>query len=330
MWNRVLTPSEIASVYASNRFGGHLVAATNLVFAHPFDFNVTANGGSVPYTNAYAPWHVSGTNLIVGSNTILGSTVRYSEIVIDSAPTNPVTAFEATRMNHGWSAWFSEELRTNGPFSDAVLAWELESPFGGIAQDSSTTGVEGVISAPSFTQSRGRFARQFDGVDDYIRSGFPTAMPTGSTARTFAFWFQQNVSPTQYGCLLSYSNAAGTADLAIKVYDDGSINFTGGAGGVPIKNTDIGVINTGVWYHLIVSITNTAGWPLTGFFMTNGVEALAGGVLGAIDTPPSSLWVGKDAGVTGRYWKGWIDDIMIFPRGLTMDEAADLYERVKP
>jgi len=110
------------------------------------------------------------------------------------------------------------------------------------------------------------------------------------------------------------------SNYKIQVSSDGKLSTTlypGGARTYIAKNITLPV----GWTHVAMTYDGSAG-----VVYTNGALLASEAMSGAITTAGSALGIGYDSYSTDRYFRGMLDDVLIFNRALTAAEVKKLYD----
>jgi hypothetical protein len=201
--------------------------------------------------------------------------------------------------------------------------WKLDETEGTKVVDSSGNGRDGAIHGdPQWLPTGGKVggALQFDGVDDYVDTGWAEDLP----AWTVAAWVTSPAAPTS-------GEAAGPvhrqANFQIN-WNHGNDAFRGAAGlraGDTWYPAGFGELKADTWYHLVATYDGESLKAYRdGILVTN-----TSGPSGHPFTEPFTLKFGKHA-ETAVYFGGAIDDVSIFAYALSADEVKSLYSGKLP
>jgi hypothetical protein len=183
-------------------------------------------------------------------------------------------------------------------------------------------------SCPSTTgpdPSAGKFGNggYFDGSDDYINIGNPSALQfvDSDFSWTISLWYKSTDASTDFRELL-YKGAGWSINCGY-VYGTNRCRFSQIGGSYHNVNSTNNAFSANVWQHLTITGSGTAS---TIELYINGVD-----VTGTIDSDFSydgdaaadlniSVWSGN-----GFPWQGNIDEVRIYNRALSSNEIRDLY-----
>lgn len=211
----------------------------------------------------------------------------------------------------------------NGNLSEGLIGhWKMdEGGWGGVSgevKDSSGSG-KNSTAAGGATTGVGKFGNGgvFDGVDDKVVTGstIPCSLNQSVTA-----WVKGNAisgNDTIFeiqacgGRFLVYYN--GSSDFVFYPHNNGSMTSTGSYA-------------TGTWHHVTFTTEQINATEITAKIYVNGALNLSQNF--TFETPSSSnetISIGSVSGVGGNYFSGSIDDLRVYSRNLTPQEAQQLY-----
>jgi hypothetical protein len=172
---------------------------------------------------------------------------------------------------------------------------------------------------PSFTNT---YSLSFDGVDDYVSMGNPTALQiTGEL--TLSCWVKITGSTGSNQAFI-YKDAAG-AGRCYKLQLQGSTNlanFTIFNGGTAFHTYSTSTINDGNWHHIVAVYTPSTSVVLyvDGVAETTNTSS----VPASIDNDPVPFELGRRAdGVF--YLQGSLDEVAVFNTALTPANVTSIY-----
>jgi hypothetical protein len=231
--------------------------------------------------------------------------------------------------------WRVDEVQTDGSvvggkvceFTTGGLAawWKLDESAGTKAADSLGGCHDGAIHGdPQWRPQGGKLggALQFDGMDDYVDTGWADDLPTW----TVAAWVTSPSAPAS--APLASGPVHRQANFQIN-WNHHTDEFRGAAA-VRIEATTwhaagFGSLDAGVWYHLAAT------------FDGQSLKAYKDGVLitenpraaGAPAHEPATLKIGRHATDEG-YFAGTVDNVCIFTYALNAEEVKALYSGQEP
>lgn len=192
--------------------------------------------------------------------------------------------------------------------------WKMDETTGSSISPSfgTATGAATGTTAVTGQDSKINYARNFDGIDDYI--SFTTGVPTGATGGSISFW----VKPTAWPGFMAAAGVAGsdfimhanTSDAIYGFFNDPvNYQFQTGASGVP---------TIGAWNHVVMI------WGGSGSVLyINGTDR-GGNSTGGPGYSGANLLLGhKQDG--GTFFNGIIDEVGIWNKALTQAEITQLY-----
>jgi len=190
--------------------------------------------------------------------------------------------------------------------------------------DYSGKGNNGTMTNATWTD-RGRRgkAAYFNGANALVNCGADNSLKI-TDQQTVAFWF--NVSSIAASTILFNNDTTGlVSDMAIGFSTTSDQIYLGSAARALGLNDISDWITTNTWYHWVhvYDMTND-----TIRFYLNGEEQTLIAAASSFNTAGTIVSIG--ARTTGAWTKGLIDEVMIFNKLLTPDEARSLYEMGKP
>lgn len=221
-----------------------------------------------------------------------------------------------------------EVVRKNVSNTGLMGWWSFDEGTSTIAHDVSGNKKDGTLtnfaSPPWVTGKYGK-AITFDGVDDYVGVGNMGAFPTQGT---ISFWmnpavvenyrnpFTTNLNGTNAGIRFEeYTTVAPYGGFNVVIGNDG-----GTYAGVTYLPSSVLIPNR--WYHVILA-WNTGTNTITGYL--NGSLAFnTSHSLWPTTMPSVAIGNGFSA---ARYWQGKMDEVRIYNRTLSAQEAMTLYSQ---
>jgi len=205
-------------------------------------------------------------------------------------------------------------------YGDLLVYYRLDEAAGATAHDTIAAN-DGVVHGDAVwapTGGKVRGALRFDGVDDYVATGFVLNPNEGGFS---AFAWVRGGEPSE--SILAQANGAGTGKVWLYAnYGDGRPatalsdgNRTTRPLAGPTSVTD------GQWHHVGVVWDGSRR-----VLYHNGVQVAADTTpLGPIESADGGLYLGADKTLgAATLFSGWIDDVQVYGRPLTADEAAFL------
>ena len=204
--------------------------------------------------------------------------------------------------------------------SDPVAAYAFDDGTGTSAADASGHSLTGtLVNGPTWATGKYGSALSFDGVDDHVDLGNPSALQiTGSM--TISGWINSAAFPVDDAAVVS--KRSGTGYQLDTTVDQGprSIGFklTNSSGGDMLRYGAT-ALQLNSWYH-IAGVYNAATTTMNVYL--NGVPdngALVGTVTSSQQNSASNVNIGQ-RGNGGFGFNGLIDDVRIYDRALTAAE----------
>ncbi len=230
--------------------------------------------------------------------------------------------------------WRVDEVQADGSivkgpvwnFTTGMLAawWKLDETEGTEVADSSGHGHDGIShGSPAWLPAAGRVggALQFDGVDDYVDTGWAADLPT----YTVAAWIKSPAAPIS----LPVTSGPVHREKNFQInWNHGDDKFRGAAG-VRVGETwyaaSFGQLNADTWYHLAATYDGESLKTYKdGILVTDNASAS-----GTPDAETETLKFGRHA-TAEAYFAGTIDDVSIFTYALSADEIKALHAGKSP
>jgi hypothetical protein len=193
--------------------------------------------------------------------------------------------------------------------------------------DSFNSAVGGVTATAqgtaAVTRVPGKFgnALRLDGVDQYlVVDGSENKWDFIDSSMSVSAWFTADQVSRSWQALMGKGDAGNNWRIHTRGGDTpAELSFSGGAGDIPKHSTPLTI--GGNFYHHVVAVAEK---DVSTRLYLDGVLVSTGGapVLGDAANP---LRIGDNAGATGRFWNGKIDDLGIWCRALTENDIARIY-----
>ncbi len=204
-------------------------------------------------------------------------------------------------------------------------------PFNGNADDQSGNGLDGEVLGPVLGEDRfgnENSAYVFDGIDDFIRVADNNLLDITDSI-TMAAWFNTETVPIDKLSkgILGKREDSGiyeetVYELALTKQSGEAMkafgNWNQGSGHAVKTNT---TINTYQWYHLVFTYDGS----ISKIYL-DGLLENSKATSGSIHTSSKPLTIGHHRVKSQRYFKGLIDDVMIFNRAISEEEVQQLYQ----
>lgn len=203
------------------------------------------------------------------------------------------------------------------PPSLTPVAWY---PLEGNAQDASGNGNPGTVSGAAFVAGKlGALAAQFNGSSSYVQ--IPLVV---SNHFTIAFWLRT----TDTGGTGQWWAGKGLVDGEVSgTVDDFGVSLVGNKIGLGVGNPDTTIttavaVNNGQWHH--IAATRDAVSGQMAIYVDGTVQASGAGPVGTKSSPPALRLGSIQAGYSGGFLNGTIDDVQIFNRVFAAGEIPSL------
>jgi hypothetical protein len=307
---------------------------TNHVIAEVSNGATTVAIGSATAITVAAGWkHValvrSGNSLLLFVGGVLENTAAFTGTVNDVASPFAVATIGAGLLA-GWNGWIDEFRLSigiarwtatftppNAPyisdgFTKALLHFTGPDASTSFVDSATRTWTPGGNAQVDTSQSKfGGASGQFDGVGDFVTVPAHVDFVLGSGDFTIDCWFRVAPAGTNQlilaGQLDSTATAAGSAWFIERQVTTAVMRFfvSNGSSFFIVTGTSqyTDVINPG-WHHLAaVRIGNVLRMFIDGVQQGGDVA-----FTGSVQSPVSSLSVGRGGEVAGSEWNGWIDE----------------------
>lgn len=201
-------------------------------------------------------------------------------------------------------------------------------PFNGNANDESGNGNHGTVNGAKLAEDRrGEHSKayKFDG-NDYIRVKYSNALNAGNNFTMSVWYTVEGASGNDYGTIIGNNNRSSGWWLSTERSGNttNKIRWEHDTVGGMSKNITF-KYSTKIWHHSVIVYNNRNA----SFYLDNKLIAEKK----FTDRPGNSsndLLIGQQlAGISGRGWKGKIDDIRIYNRALSESEVKMLHDSEK-
>ncbi len=197
---------------------------------------------------------------------------------------------------------------------------------------------EYVVTVESAASNINSFAMEFDGEDDLIQTGIAASELIGLEALTIATRFKWmgddlNGGPQEQGILSNAKSGSSQLDFGIDYEWPGGDRrmhlawadvSTLGSNAMQHSLLDAIAIQPGVWYDVVVTLSADAvTWYLDGVLVEQ--DAVVFAELGQESNPVPNLRIGKANEIYDTHFGGVLDDLQLYTRALTAEEAQGLY-----
>lgn len=215
-----------------------------------------------------------------------------------------------------------ESVLSNDVFNGLIAHWKLDESTSTLVYDSTGNNVTGtLISAPIRATSSCKIGNclLFNGSSNYVSaSGL-----TQTSARSYSWWHKISAngsavfpSPISHG---GYSNG-----MRVIWRDDSSdittVQITTGSDNTPTFTLSGGSVDqVGIWYHYVLTYDGVS----VGKLYRDGIltDTKSNGT-GVIVNTASPFYIGRGQ----YYWNGSVDDVRVYNRVLSADEAKKIFQ----
>ena len=333
IYNRALSPTEIAAIHAAGSAGKVGVAPTITtssplppgIVGSPYSQSLAATGGTAPYT-----WSVASGQLPSGL-------ALASDGTISGTPTTAGTTTFTVRVTGSDTGTATKEVTVAiiAPAalpSGCVAWWRGEDNFLDSVGPHHGTGMAGV----TFAAGKVAQAMSFDGTNDTVQvPSSPTLNLVSGQGWTMEGWIKPNVLTDQWiahkggsangttvpywGVMLRNDSPAGQLGFEM-CPGSGADQYDFSKSATPVT--------VGVWQHIAVVVDNMGGTVGGIHYYINGVSAGSTDMrdtatLGTVNTT-EPLVIGSYRG-TAQFFNGLIDELSIYNRALTPAEISAIH-----
>ena len=151
----------------------------------------------------------------------------------------------------------------------------------------------------------------FNGTNQYIDMGNPSALPSGAQARTICGWGKLNNTTGSYSWIAAFGT--NTFGNAMFIGMNGTTLYAGGGQGADLTVPNFWDTN---WHFIVLTYDGTtAKLYADGVLKTSAAKSW--------NLVPNACNIGRMTDGT-QYWNGQIDDVRIYNRALSATEIANL------
>ena len=272
-----------------------------------FEYGTTSGS----YGNISSTQSVNGTSdtaVSISINGLSASTTYYYRLV----------AQNSVGMKYGSEMSFVSVSGTDGT-SGPQVHYTLDEGSGTIATDVSGNGNNGTINGATWSTGKSGGGLSFDGGDgDYMIRTNPSSGLKPSSEVAIAAWIKTGATDTGGAEVVSMGDS-----YALRVEKDGNIRFFyyNGSGYKSVRTTGVNVLD-GAWHHIVGQKTGTA----LQVYVDGGSQVTTDNTGTILYTLGTDLFIGRHGkGGTDYDFNGSIDEVRIYNRALSNQEAQDLY-----
>ena len=157
----------------------------------------------------------------------------------------------------------------------------------------------------------GRYALDFDGVNDYVDCNSSLGQLDGSTAFTLCFWGRRRV----VGAALTVGKRSGASLISIAPWIDGNVYFQISPNFPSVASNSIN------WSCYAMTLS---GSVIRGYI--DGRQAVSSSGPSTVPTVAANYVIGLEQGIA-RFSDGFIDDVRVYSRALSAKEISILSSR---
>jgi hypothetical protein len=308
-------------VYANATDAGNPASGIATVTADTTTFDTGT--GSVALTTAGGPWTVNSVTYSYRSAVLTADTPLNTGTSYDYT----VTATDNASLSSG-ATNFSVTIETYAEVISAttglVSYWKLNEGGGTSAADSAGSNTGTYVSTPTLGQTGAltgdtTTSVRFNGTSEYVNVPDAGSLDI-TTAITIEAWIRSNTLINN-STVLSKGSTSG-----YRLQRNGNNNPAQfGTSGLTNGNLNGTVsINDGVWHHIVAVYDGS-----NKYIYLDGALDVSVGATGSITTNGTALRIAENAQATGRYWRGWIDEVALYNTGLSGTDVLDHYNAGK-
>lgn len=292
-----------------------------VVFSEEMDSITATSLGAYRLTGPGGTPGISAAAMGANARTVVLTT----DAALDEGPTYTLAIQDVRDLAVPANAVAPNPTPVQFQYSSLAGHWQFEEGSGTTTADSSGNGTTGtLLNGPLWVTGQvGRYALEFDGSNDRVDLGNPTALQlTGPM--TLAAWVWAN-GIGDNGRIVTKGGGSGNRGWALNVEGDNVWSLQVASSGTALVALEVPEVPLGAWVHVAgVYDPNDAGGPIMKLY-TNGV---LGGTLTA-DVPATQSNSGVNVSIGARAdgttrWNGRIDDVRIYTRALSDPEIAAL------
>jgi len=204
------------------------------------------------------------------------------------------------------------------PGSGCVLWLQMDERQGSIAYDLSGNNNHGTIYGPTWKRGKIGYCLNFDGVDDYVNLGIPTALYQDFTEITLEFWIFLKELREQGSV-----NWHNFVPYGVHLHSDGTASWVSDHSDGPQWLLIDALFSVGKWQHM--AITYKLGTTDIRAFLNGTQIGIATPYrFGVFTTPSLPFYIGARWVNFQHFW-GSLDEVRIYNRALSAQEIEAHY-----
>ena len=311
MFGRALSAEQIAAIYNNQT---DVIVSQETMQGDSWQACATPNDNIADGTEI-----CSNTLAVENISVALNSTDVSTNYSTDNLTAYVSGLISGDKAIYDWKVDGSSIMALNMPFDGGALCGVGNN----LTCDYSSYGYNGTVAGATYNSTGGyggKGAYYFDGSNDLIKVVSMSGSNIPTDDFTYMAWINMDTNTDE--TIFMAADGSGGNELGFYVADGKlSININDLTGVV----TGAITLNTGQWYH--VALTRNSG----------EVKIYVGGVVDDTGTQSSTLNFGScslyfgvdiDSGCTGsktNYFKGHIDEVLVFDRALSAEQISALY-----
>lgn len=275
----------------------------------------SGEAAGTPVGSAYNYW-LSGTPDVGATQACMqlgySGGDQWDDMVCSNTTRRPLCERSGTRGNTG--LWM--------PPAGLIGWWKFDEGSGTAAEDSSVNNNTGTLTGgTTFGEGVSGNAVQLDGTDDYVTMGSSTTLD--ETIRSACAWiYPDNLPSSSTGTIMGKTNGSSTGP---RLYMAGNGNVGGSVDGA--RQQSNGILSQNSWHHMCATWTGAAYTAADVKIYLDGANVTDGDVTAAGASQSDAALdfiIGQASGA--NFFKGKIDEAMIFDRELSENEILSIYQ----
>jgi hypothetical protein len=203
--------------------------------------------------------------------------------------------------------------------TNLVGYYTLDEGSGAKAGDTSGKGYHGTLKGtPEWVAGKIGGALAFGGDGDFVDLANPADWPAGAEPRSMCAWLKTQDLTATWHFAVAYGSANTNQAMFIGLNGTG---LYGGGYGNDVSKTNFWEID--VWHHVALTYDGT-----TARLYADGVEVASAAK--AWNLVRSRARIGQQINDLNEFWVGSVDDVRIYNKALSPEEAAGLAGQTKP